>query len=58
MTKIIGKLTEQEKQKIWKAIQENQASDDRDPQEVIATKYHGDEETYLKDMANWHGVLI
>ena len=51
-------LTEEDKQKIWKVINKRTAPDDRDPRRVIEEDYGGDEEKYLRVMANWHNVPI
>ncbi len=51
-------LTAFQKEQIWKAIYSKVTLDDRDPEEVIAKDFNGDEETYLKLMARWHGLTI
>jgi len=49
-------LTPEQKSKIWEAIERNTWPDDREPREVIEEKYNGDEEAYLREMAEWLNV--
>jgi len=58
MTEEITPLTPEQRQKIWAAIGRAMWPDDRDPQEVITEDYNGDEERYLRVMANWHNVKL
>lgn len=51
-------LTEREKEKIWDIIRRNMREDDRDPEEVIRDLYGGDEDRYLKVMAEQHRVVF
>ncbi len=51
-------LTLLEKQRIYDAIDTNKTESDKDPCEIIATTYNGDEEKYLRDMAKWLGVTL
>jgi len=51
-------LTLEEKQKIYDVIYKNMACDDLYPCMVIAEKFYGDEEEYLRVMASWHGIKL
>ncbi|MBU4274453.1 hypothetical protein KKE19_01420 [Patescibacteria group bacterium] len=58
MTEEITPLTPEQKEKIWRAISDRTLPDDRDPQEIIAEDYNGDEDRYLRVMANWHNMKL
>ncbi|MBZ9572637.1 hypothetical protein KJA17_00365 [Patescibacteria group bacterium] len=51
-------LTEEEKIKIWFAIEKKRAFDDKPPEDVIKDSFEGDTEKYLRTMAEWHHVSI
>lgn len=56
---LLTPLTKKQKIRIWKAIKKHKLPDDRDPKEVIAGKpYKGDEEKYLRRMAEWYGMAL
>ena len=51
-------MTEKE-MRVWQAIEDHKLPDDRDPKEVIANEpYNGDEEKYLRRMAEWYGMAL
>jgi hypothetical protein len=49
-------LSKREKIQIREIIQQKMASDDRDPVEVIAREFAGNEDAYLRKMAKWHNL--
>jgi len=55
-------LSPKEKKRIWEAIKSavknNPHDDDRDPNEVIKTKFRGNEEAYLRAMAPGFGIKL
>jgi len=52
-------FTEEQKMRIWKAIENHKLPEDRDPEEVIADEpYNGDKGKYLQRMAEWYGIAL
>lgn len=51
-------LTADDKRRVWAAIRRKTQPDDREPRIVIDDRYGGDEDAYLRAMAEYHGVSI
>lgn len=51
-------LSSEKKNEIYKAIYDHMTPDDKYPCDVIADRYGGDEEQYLRIMASWHNIKI
>ncbi len=54
----VQELTPEQKKLTWETICERMQEDDKDPYDVIREDFDGDEEKYLRVMANWHGIII
>ena len=50
------KLTPLQKKQIWEKIELCRKPDDRDPLEVITSKYSGDVDSYLRKMKTYLGM--
>lgn len=53
-----GRLSEKEKKRIYEVIHNNKLPDDREPRDIIAKDFGGNEEVYLLRMADFHGVAV
>ena len=51
-------LTAEERTRIREAVDAAQAPDDPDPWEVVAERFGGDWDAYLRAMARWHGIPL